>query len=374
MPGFEYIGKEELQAVTNVFTKNNGYLYRYGKGHFVKDFEEAFAKHFKVKYVHAVSSGSAALKLSLQALGVKPGDEVITQCHTFVATVEAIVECGATPVVVDINKSLNMDPMELKKAITSKTKVVIPVHMSGVPCAMKYINEVIEGTNIKILEDNAQSPGATYKDQYTGTIGDAGILSFDYGKMITTGEGGAILTNDEKLYKQVSGLSDHGHASNSNLPRGMDDFIGTGFNFKMTELQGALGLAQLHKLNKIISCHRENKDALIKGIENDVDLRYQPDPKGDIGSCVSFFFEYQSIAKKFVQEWNKLGYTTFNLPDAMKYHNACYWNHIKFDSTGLMYSNNLLNRTISIPIMGKYSKNDIKERIDIIKKIVGEIQ
>jgi len=246
--------------------------------------------------------------------------------------------------------------------------------MSGVPCAMKYINEVIEGTNIKVLEDNAQSPGATYKDQYTGTIGDVGIFSFDYGKMMTTGEGGAILTNNEEIYKQVRGLSDHGHANKLNVPRGMDDFIGTGFNFKMTELQGALGLAQLYKLNKIISCHRENKDALIKGIKDVVDLRSQPDPEGDIGSCVSFFLKYPDDAKLFAQKWNKLGYTTFNLPDAMKYHNACYWNHIKFDTTGLMYSNTLLNRTVAIPIMGKYSKTDIKERIDIITKIVGEIQ
>jgi len=373
MPGFEFIDNEELQVVTEIFTKNNGYLYRYGKGHYVKDFENEFAKYFGVKYAHAVSSGTAALKLALQALGVKKGDEVITQCHTFIATVEAIVEVGATPVIVDVDKSLNMSPMELKKAITSKTKVVIPVHMSGVPCDMKHINEVIEGTNIKVLEDNAQSPGATYRGQYTGTIGDVGIFSFDYGKMLTCGEGGMIITNNEEIYKKVRGLSDHGHASNPNLPRGMDDFLGTGFNYKMTEIQGALGLVQLSKLNKIISCHKRNKEALIEGIKDVVDLRSQPDPDGDIGATVSFFFTYLAQAKAFVKEWNKLGYTTFNLPDAMKYHNACYWNHMPIETTGLLYSDQLLNRTISIPIMGKYSKNHIKERIDNIKKIVKKL-
>ena len=119
MPGSEFIGQEEQEIINEIFTKNKGYLYRYGgPSHYVSDFEKEFAKYFKVKYAHAVSSGTAALKLSLQALGVKPGDEVITQAHTFIATVEAICEVGATPVIVDINKSLNMDPEALADAIT----------------------------------------------------------------------------------------------------------------------------------------------------------------------------------------------------------------------------------------------------------------
>lgn len=376
MPGYEFIDKKELKAVTEVFTKNNGYLYRYGKGHCVTDFEKAFAKHFGVKYAHAVSSGSAALKLSLQALGVGPGDEVITQSHTFIATVEAIVECGATPVIVDVDKSLNMSPMELKKAITNKTKGVIPVHMSGVPCAMKYINKAIEesGNNIKILEDNAQSPGATYRGRYTGTIGDVGIFSFDFGKMLTCGEGGMVITNNEQIYKTVSGLSDHGHRNNPTVPRGMDDFIGLGFNFKMTEIQGALGLVQLSRLNKIIAGHKRSKQRLVEGLKDTVELRSQPDIEGDIGVTLSFFLNSKKEANQFVKKWYKLGYTTYNLPDAMKWHFAGYWNHIPYKSNSLKYSKQLLDRTIAIPVMAKFTDYDINKRIYDIKNIIKEIK
>jgi len=376
MPGYEFIDEKERQSINNVFTKNGGYLYRYGaKAHYVKDFEKEFAKYFKVKYAHAVSSGTAALKLSLQALNVKPGDEVITQSHTFIATVEAICEVGATPVIVDIDKSLNMNPDALREAITPKTKVVIPVHMSGVACHMKKILRTIEecGTNIKILEDNAQSPGATYHGQFTGTIGDVGIFSFDYGKAITTGEGGMIITNNENIYKKVSGLSDHGHANNPNLPRGLDDCIGLGFNYKMNELQGALGLAQLSKLNTIIEYHKKNKKALIDELKDTLELRQRPDPEGDIGSSLSFFLESKESTTAFVNEWTNLGYGLFNLPDAKKWHCATYWNHIPFKSNGLKVTQELLDRTVAVPIMAKFSEDDIQNRIYSIKKIIDNL-
>ena len=373
IPGYEFIGKEEREAIDEIFTKNKGMLYRYGTDKSrVKAFETVFQEQFKIKYAHAVSSGTAALKLSLQALGVKPGDEVITQAHTFIATVEAICEVGATPVIANIDKSLNMDPESLQQEITSKTKVVIPVHMSGVPCDMKRIKKVVEqsGTNIKILEDNAQCPGATFKGQYTGTIGDVGIFSFDYGKMLTTGEGGMVVTNDENIYKIVRSLSDHGHAFNPEVPRGGDGCIGVGFNYKMNELQGALGLVQLHRLSDVIALHRKNKQLLLNGIKDLVDLRQRPDPSGDIGASVSFFFEIPQQAQLFVKKWNAKGYGTFNLPDAKKWHSACEWNHIKMQTTGLMISNNLLNRCVAIPITAKMSKEEIEKEIEDIKEII----
>jgi len=375
MPGNEFIGKEEIDSINDIFTNNKGILYRYGtKDSRVRSFEEAFAKYFKVNYAHAVSSGTAALKLSLQALGVKPGDEVITQAHTFIATVEAIVEVGATPVIANIDKSLNMDPESLRDEITSKTKVVIPVHMSGVACDMKRIKKVIEqcGTDIKVLEDNAQCPGGTFKGQYTGTIGDVGIFSFDYGKMLTTGEGGMVVTNDEKIYNIARSLSDHGHAFNPTVPRGRDDCIGVGFNYKMMEVQGALGLVQLKRLKDVIALHRKNKQLLLDGIQDIVDLRYRPDPLGDICASVSFFFEIPQQAQLFVKKWNEAGYGTFNLPDAMRWHNACDWNHIKMQTTGLMRSNELLNRCIAIPVTAKMSKEEIEKQIETIKEIIGE--
>jgi 8-amino-3,8-dideoxy-alpha-D-manno-octulosonate transaminase len=376
MPGSEFIGQEEQEIINEIFTKNKGYLYRYGgPSHYVSDFEKEFAKYFKVKYAHAVSSGTAALKLSLQALGVKPGDEVITQAHTFIATVEAICEVGATPVIVDINKSLNMDPEALADAITSKTKVVIPVHMSGVACDMKRIKKVVEqsGTDIKILEDNAQCPGGTFKGQFTGTIGDVGIFSFDFGKTITTGEGGMVVSNDEKIYNIARGLSDHGHAFNPNVPRGRDECIGIGANYKMMEIQGALGIVQLRRLDEVIARHRENKEFYIERLKDEIDLRERPDPAGDIGVSVSFFLETPDDASKFVKKWITIGGQTFNLPDAKKWHSACEWNHIKMETTGLMRSNELLNRCVAIPIKAKMDKERMVMDNLVILEIMKEL-
>jgi len=380
MPGFETVGKEEQANVNKIFTESNGVLYRYGfdnlrKHYFVKQFEDEFAKKLKIKHALAVSSGSAALKCSLQALGVGKGDEVITQSHTFIATVEAICEVGAKPVITDIDKSLNMDPESLQEMITSRTKVVIPVHMSGVSCNLRKIRRVCDGCgDIKILEDNAQSPGGTYQGQLLGTIGDMGIFSFDGGKMLTTGEGGMITTNNLNLYSRARSFSDHGHANNETLPRGEDDCIGLGFNYKMLELQGAVGLAQLQKMDNTINQHKKNKQQIIDEIKDTVELRKIPNPLGDIGDSISFFLPNKEKAKSFVHEWKRRGHGTKNLPDALRWHFAYYWYHMPLIHKGLLQSKNILQRTISIPVMYNMSEEQISIIIKDIKETIKKIE
>jgi len=225
MPGWEIIGEEERRAVNDVFD-NGGVLFRHSfvairnNMYKVKDFEIAFAKHVGASYAHAVTSGSAALKVALKAIGVGPGDEVITQCHTFVATVEAIIECGATPVLTDVDYTLNMDPEDLKRKITPRTKAIIPVHMLGVAARMDVITEVAAQHGLLVLEDAAQACGGTYQGRHLGTIGNAGTFSFDHGKILTTGEGGMVVTSDEKLYLNARIYADHGHEDNPAVPRG----------------------------------------------------------------------------------------------------------------------------------------------------------
>ena len=380
MPGFETVGKEEQANVNKIFTESNGVLYRYGfdnlrKHYFVKQFEDEFAKKLKIKHALAVSSGSAALKCSLQALGVGKGDEVITQSHTFIATVEAICEVGAKPVITDIDKSLNMDPESLQEMITSRTKVVIPVHMSGVSCNLRKIRRVCDGCgDIKILEDNAQSPGGTYQGQLLGTIGDMGIFSFDGGKMLTTGEGGMITTNNLNLYSRARSFSDHGHANNDTLPRGEDDCIGHGFNYKMLELQGAVGLAQLQKMDNTINQHKKNKQQIVDEIKDTVELRKIPNPFGDIGDSISFFLPNREKANSFVHEWKRRGHGTKNLPDALRWHFAYYWYHMPLIHKGLLQSKNILQRTISIPVMYNMSEEQISTIIKDIKETIKKIE
>ncbi|MBL4691938.1 MAG: aminotransferase class I/II-fold pyridoxal phosphate-dependent enzyme, partial [Magnetovibrio sp.] len=211
-----------------VFDKYGGVMFAHGfdamrGGSFkVRELEAAFAKRLGATHAQAVSSGSAALKVGMDALGIGRGDEVITQAHTFVATVEAILMCGATPVIVDVDDSLNMDPVAMEAAITDKTKCIIPVHMMGVAADMNPILSIAKKHGIKVMEDSAQGTGGTYKGKALGTLGDVGTFSLDAGKVIQCGEGGMIVTNDLAIFEQARGAHDHGHEYSTTLGRGQE--------------------------------------------------------------------------------------------------------------------------------------------------------
>ena len=390
MPGFELIGKEERDAVNEVFDKG-GVLYRYGLDekrqyiYRVDDFEKEIAKKIGAQYCHCVCNGTAALKIALFALGVKHGDEVITQSFTFVATVEAILELGAKPVITEIDKSLNMDPVDLEKKITDKTKVIIPVHMAGVSAKMDEIMEIAKKHNLTVLEDSAQAFGGSYKGKYLGIIGEAGIYSLDIGKVITTGEGGVLVTDNEEIYLRAREYSDHGHEQNPNIPRGEDTRSYGGFNYKMTELQGAVGLAQLKKLDYILGKQREHKKQIKDGLKDikNIEFRELPDTEGDAGDTLIFFVETKEKASKFAKFLSQKGLGTKNLPDAINWHFAGTWDHIfsqydEYKGKDLNNvwgkSNNLLRRAIAIPIFVKMDDNQKNKIINTICEVSGGIK
>jgi 8-amino-3,8-dideoxy-alpha-D-manno-octulosonate transaminase len=363
MPGFELFGEEERKAVNDLFDANNGILFAHGfdklrKGIYkVREFEKAVASRLEVKYAQAVSSGTTALLCAMKAMGVGPGDEVITQSFTFVATVEAILAAGAKPVIVNINESLNIDPHELSGRLTSRTKLIVPVHMAGVSAEMDEISQIALDHNLMILEDCAQSLGGTYKGKYLGTIGDAGILSLDFGKTITCGEGGMILTNDDARFFEARCYHDHGHEYNQDFPRGLDTRHAPGLNLRMTELQAAIGLAQLNKLDTILERQRNNKARLKEGLK-DLPLRFRmlPDQSGDIGDTCFFFVEAKEKAEEIVRTLGAKGLGTKNVPDAINWHFAGTWDHMlgQFYKRSLMEefqpSLRILERTVALPI------------------------
>ena len=278
MPGYELIDNKEFKQISDVFKKSKT-LFRMGfdkqrKGIFkVNEFEKKFAKKVNSKYALAVTSGTAALRVALSTIDLKKGDEVITQSFTFVATVEAIVESRGTPVCTEIDKTLNMDPKDLLKKITNKTKAVIVVHMLGVPCRIKEIKKICKKYNLVLIEDTAWGCGGKINNQYLGTIGDIGAYSFDFAKTITTGEGGMLVFKSKKKFELAKAWHDHGHENNPKVPRWEDTRKSSGFNFRMTEMQGAVGLAQLKKLDYIVKKQNSNYKAIwdairdIKGIE-----------------------------------------------------------------------------------------------------------
>jgi len=389
MPGFELMGKEEREAVNEVFDRN-GILYRYGfdeprRGVFrVAEFETEFARTMGGRYAQAVTSGTAALKVALFAMGVKPGDEVITQCHTFVATVEAILDLGATPVITEVDRTLNMDPADLGEKITGKTRAVIPVHMLGAPARMDEITRICRQDDVAILEDAAQAPGGEYRGRRLGTFGAAGAFSFDFGKVITTGEGGMVLTNDEGIYLRCREYTDHGHEYNPALPRGDDTRSTWGFNFKMMELQGAIGLAQLRKLGYALERQRENKKRLREGIRDlpGIEFRELADPAGDIGDTLVFFLRDDLTARRFAEEFRKRGFGTKNLPDAIRWHFAGTWDHM-LPGTKLYRgrdltrcwprSQDLVRRAIALPVFIRMTEEQIAHTVMSIRETIGAV-
>jgi len=222
------------------------------RGSRVKMFEEEFARFIGVKHVIAVSSGTAALHVALKAMGVGPGDEVIVPPFTFVATATAVLHSNAVPVFADIDReTLNIDPASVEERVTERTKVIIPVHLCGLPAEMDEIMKIAKAHGLKVLEDAAQAIGAEYRGVKVGAIGDAGAFSFYQSKNITTGgEGGAITTNDDDLAEKARLIRHHGE------PRWYH-YILLGYNYRMTEMQAAFGLAQLRKVDKLNERRRE---------------------------------------------------------------------------------------------------------------------
>ncbi len=330
MPGYELIDKEELNEIKKIFNKGkvffaHGFDQKRQGIYRVRNFEKKFSEKIKCNYSLAVSSGTAALKIALKSLNIGPGDEVITQPFNFIATVEAIIDCGAKPIFSKIDQSLNMDMVDLKKKINNKTKCIIPVHMLGFPCDIEKLNQIKKKINIPIIEDNCEAMMSKFKDQFCGGLYEMGVFSLDFGKFITTGEGGVITTNSKKNYSYCKSYHDHGH-SFINKNRGKDTAKFPGFNYRITELQGAIGLAQIKKVHFILN---ENKKRYmcLKKIEKFTDVRKINNFTTPNYDTFIFFTQKNSTKNKVLKYLNRtIG--TKNLPDALNWHDASNWKHI----------------------------------------------
>lgn len=223
------------------------------KGKFIHQFEEKFAEYLGVKYATGISNGTTALHLALETLGIGKGDEVIVPTFTYIASVSSILYTGATPVFVDsLSSTWQLDPVDIRRKITSKTKAIMPVHLYGHPCEMDEICKIAKEHNLFIVEDCAEAFGSKYKDKYAGTFGDISTFSFYGNKTITTGEGGMLITNDFNLYDKAYHLKMHGVSKEKEY---WHDVIG--YNYRMTNICAAIGLAQLENVDERIKLKRE---------------------------------------------------------------------------------------------------------------------
>jgi len=305
-PGAMMMGAAERKAVLSIIDAKSPFRY-YGPHLLGKvlAFEKEFARYAGVRYALGVTSGTAALRVAIEALGIGPGDEVIVPAATFVASPNAVVCARAVPVFADVDETLNLDPDDFERKITRRTKAVMPVPILGVSPAMDRIRKVAARRRIPVLEDVAQSCGATYKGRFLGSFGKISAFSLQLNKIITAGEGGVVITNDPVLYERAVRYHDQGqvrapHAALLGKLR-VQPFAGE--NYRMSEVAGAIASAQLRKLPTILRKMRAARariERALKGMSG-VTLRPSHDHAGDAASSVMFYLDNKAKAAWFVK-------------------------------------------------------------------------
>lgn len=385
MPGFEVIGAEEQAEINDIFARG-GVLFRHGFDalrndcYKVREFETAFAAYMKVPHALAVTSGTAALRVALAALDLQPGDEVITQSFTFVATAEAIIEARAVPVCCEVDATLNMDPVDLERRITPRTRAVIAVHMLGTPARLREISAICDRHNLVLIEDAAWGCGGSLDGRALGTWGRMGTFSFDFAKTMTTGEGGMIVFRDKRDYERAAAWHDHGHENNPAVPRWEDTRSGSGFNYRMNELQGAVGLAQLRKLDDVVRRQRTNRDALWRAIADLPGVIAREVPAGSHETADALVFETASaqVARDTRAALVASGLSTKILPEAVTWHFAGTWSHMpelvaKHGDLSKAFpaTKARLARCVSLPITVKMDESTPAKMRRAIQSVVG---
>ena len=353
IPQFEpWLGEEELAQVTETIKANwiTG-------GEKVKQFEEQVAKLCDVKHAVATCNGTLALYIGLKALGIGDGDEVIVPDFTFIASANSVVMAGARPVFVDVDaRTFNIDPECTRRAITKKTKAIMPVHIYGQAADMDAICKLAGKHGLYVIEDAAQGIGVKFKDKPVGGFGDVGCLSFYADKTMTTGEGGMVLTNNDKLAKQCLILKHQGRTG-----RGMYFHEHIGYNFRLTDLQAAVGLAQLSKLPTIITRKKKNEMLYREHLSNITGVKFPyVDPRGfNVPFRINILVDDPESLSTFLNE-NDIGSRRFFFP---LHQQTCYNVKGKFPN-----SVNAYNRGLSLPSSVKLTEDEIKYIADKIKK------
>lgn len=398
MPGFEFWGEEERKEVNDVL--ETGILMRYGfdgprKGVWkAKELEAEICNTFGNKYAQLTSSGTAALTTAMAALGVGYGDEVIMPTFTFVASFEAVISVGAIPVLVDVDETLTLDPEAVKQAITPNTKCVMPVHMCGSMANLDALKSICHEHDLVLLEDACQSIGATYNGKAVGTIGDAGTFSFDFVKTITCGEGGVVMTNNEDIYIKCDAYTDHGHDHKGGADRGADLHPFIGYNYRISELHAAVGLAQIKKLQQFLSIQKKNYTLLREILSLVPEVTFRKVPDGGVDSCtfLTWFLPSELLMQALVNEMKTQGIMAGSLYwYKNNWHYISKWDHLKnasllstgsqaiteklksYATQSFPASDAIMSRCISTAISLTWTEDQIKEKGQKIVAAINKV-
>lgn len=355
------IADEEVEEVVKVL--RSGFI---AQGPKVAEFEEKFAEYIGVEHAVAVSSGTTALHLALLAAGIKPGDEVITTPFSFAATGNSILYVGAKPVFVDIdNKTYNLDPEKIEESVTENTKAIMPVHLYGQPAEMKPINEIAEDIGAVVIEDSAQAHGATYMGKKAGSLGDMGCFSFYPTKNMTTSEGGIVTTNNKEMADMIGVLRAHGESERYT-------HVVLGYNFRMTDIAAAIGIAQLKKLEKFNEKRIANAKYLteaIKGIDG-IEAPYVAD------NVKHVFHQYTIRVDKSHRDELMTSLNSRGIGTGIHYPKPIYMQKL-YKDMGYSYSCHeaelASSEVLSLPVHPSLDKQDLEKIVFELKEASEEI-
>ena len=319
------LGKEEAEAVRRVIESRQLFRYRGGEGGETDQFEAEWAAHLGARYCIAMSSGTAALTCALAGLGIGPGDEVIVPAYTWIATALSALTVGAIPVLAEVDASLTLDPVDVERKINARTRAILPVHICGFPCNLDRIMDLAVKHGLSVVEDACQADGGRYRGKGLGAIGSAGAHSFNQFKIMTCGEGGAMVTNDEGVFQRALVHHDAGavfreYAGNLNVP------FYAGTNYRINELLSAVLRVQLSRLEGILSSLRREKRLIIGDLSGIERFSFAPshDVDGDCGTTVPLQFETDAEARAFVETMVERGYAVES-PINSNYHVYVNW-------------------------------------------------
>lgn len=393
MPGFELFGNQERAQVQDVM--DSGVLMRYGfdgmrNGHWkAVALEKALAQRMQAHYAQLVSSGTSALTVALVSAGIGAGDEVIMPTFTFVASFESILAIGAVPILVDVDDTLTLDPEAVENAITTKTKVVMPVHMCGSMADLKTLKSICDTHGLVLLEDACQAIGGTFEGKPLGSYGDLGCFSFDYVKTITCGEGGGIITNNESYKVNADHYSDHGH-DHVGMDRGAESHPFLGYNYRISELNAAVGLAQIARLDEFLAIQKKNYSVLRKALDAIEGVTFRRVPEGGVESYafLNFFLPDAETAKKAHSALGQAGVDACFYWYDNNWHYYRKWEHLihkaslgklpqevydrlpDYSTSDFSKSDHWVGRTISCLIKLKWSEDEVRERAEKMVEVL----
>jgi 8-amino-3,8-dideoxy-alpha-D-manno-octulosonate transaminase len=370
MPGTELFGIEERKEINDVL--ETGILFRYNHDQQrngiwkAREFEAEVKKITNARYAHAIANGTAGIATALAASGIGTGDEVIVPPFTYIATIEAVLFLGAIPVFAEIDETLCLSAEGIESALTPKTKAVCLVHMCGGMAEMDGIMKVVKDNNLILVEDAGQAFAASYKGTSTGLFGTAGSYSFDFFKIATAGEGGVLVTNDEATYKLADSYSDHGHDHVGNN-RGMEQHPIMGFNYRISELHAAVGVAQTRKVPHIREVNRKHKQMLTEILSQTEGISFATlaDPDGDSATFLNLLLPDTEAAKRTVAEFNNNGVTGFNYWFTNMYHFINQWEHIK----GLKTASKIPVQLLGAP--QDYNNLDLPKSQEVVGRLIS---